>query len=148
MNTKDIKLSKNFSLSEFTRTSSSEDNTPNEEQIEAIRLLVEMILQPLRDLYGKPIRINSGFRSSAVNSAIGGVDSSQHSKGEAVDITGGSIEENQILFDLIVENFPFDQIIDEFGMRWVHVSYRKNRLRRQKLRAVKKNGRTIYEVIK
>lgn len=148
MNTKDIKLSKNFSLSEFTRTSSSEDNTPNEEQIEAIRLLVEMILQPLRDLYGKPIRINSGFRSSAVNSAIGGVDSSQHSKGEAVDITGGSVEENQILFNLIVENFPFDQIIDEFGMRWVHVSYRKNRLRRQKLRAVKKNGRTIYEVIK
>lgn len=148
MNTKDIKLSKNFSLSEFTRTSSSEDNTPNEEQIEAIRLLVEMILQPLRDLYGKPIKINSGFRSSAVNSAIGGVDSSQHSKGEAVDITGGSVEENQILFNLIVENFPFDQIIDEFGMRWVHVSYRKNRLRRQKLRAVKKNGRTIYEVIK
>ena len=148
MNTKDIKLSKNFSLSEFTRTSSSEDNTPNEEQIEAIRLLVEVILQPLRDLYGKPIRINSGFRSSAVNSAIGGADSSQHSKGEAVDITGGSVEENQILFDLIVENFPFDQIIDEFGMRWVHVSYRKNRLRRQKLRAVKKNGRTIYEVIK
>ena len=93
MNTKDIKLSKNFSLSEFTRTSSSEDNTPNEEQIEAIRLLVEMILQPLRDLYGKPIKINSGFRSSAVNSAIGGVDSSQHSKGEAVDITGGSVEE-------------------------------------------------------
>lgn len=141
-----MKLSKNFSLSELTRTSTGLDNTPNEEQIENLRLLVENVLQPARDALG-PIKITSGFRSPEVNARVGGAPTSQHTKGEAVDLmmSGGQKK----LLDWIIENVEFDQIISEFPDKlgrplWVHVSYREGNNRNEKLKAVKIGGRVKY----
>ena len=99
--------------------------------------LVEHILDPLREAYGKPIMVNSGYRSAALNKAIGGAISSQHMKGQAADITAGSRKENQKLFDLVVKlGLPYDQLIFEKGDKregpdWVHVSCDPDRTRKQ-----------------
>jgi hypothetical protein len=87
----------------------------------------------LREWYGKPITVNSGYRCEALNKAIGGAKSSQHMLGEAADITVGSKEENEKLFDYIKDNLEFDQLINESDFSWVHVSYREGRLRKQVL---------------
>jgi hypothetical protein len=87
----------------------------------------------LREWYGKPIIVNSGYRCEALNKAIGGAKSSQHMLGEAADITVGSKEENEKLFDYIKDNLEFDQLINESNFSWVHVSYREGRLRKQVL---------------
>src|SRR6056300_711478 len=128
-----MKLSANLSLGEFTRSQTAKrrgiDNTPKGEHLEAAKLLAEKIFQPIREHFGKPIFISSGYRSMALNEAIGGSKTSQHSKGEAIDIDmdhrGGP--ENEEVFHYIRENLPFDQLIWEFGTDkrpdWVHVSY-------------------------
>jgi hypothetical protein len=95
--------------------------------------LIEAVLDPLREWYGKPIIVNSGYRCEALNKAIGGAKSSQHMLGEAADITVGSKEENEKLFDYIKDNLEFDQLINESDFSWVHVSYREGRLRKQVL---------------
>ncbi len=118
-----MNLTKNFTLEELTVTNSGLDNTPNCEEIGRLRVLCEKVLQPLRELYGKPIIVNSGFRSQAVNKAVGGAKNSQHAFGEAADITGGNAKENEILYNLVKNNFIFDQLIDEHNFRWVHISY-------------------------
>ena len=82
----------------------------------------------MREWYGKPIIVNSGYRCEALNKAIGGAKSSQHMLGEAADITVGSKEENEKLFDYIKDNLEFDQLINESDFSWVHVSYREGRL--------------------
>jgi hypothetical protein len=87
----------------------------------------------LREWYGKPIIVNSGYRCEALNKAIGGAKSSQHMLGEAADITAGSKEENEELFNYIKDNLEFDQLINESDFSWVHVSYREGRLRKQVL---------------
>lgn len=87
----------------------------------------------MREWYGKPIIVNSGYRCEALNKAIGGAKSSQHMLGEAADITVGSKEENEKLFDYIKDNLEFDQLINESDFSWVHVSYREGRLRKQVL---------------
>jgi hypothetical protein len=87
----------------------------------------------LREWYSKPIIVNSGYRCEALNKAIGGAKSSQHMLGEAADITVGSKEENEKLFDYIKDNLEFDQLINESDFSWVHVSYREGRLRKQVL---------------
>ena len=100
----------------------------------------------MREAYGKPIIVTSGSRCEKLNKAVGGAASSQHVKGEAADIrsVADTPEENQKLFDLIVKlGLPFDQLIDEYGYDWVHVSFGA-RHRRQKLKAVKRNGKTVY----
>lgn len=141
-----MQLSENFSLEELIRTSTGLDNTPNEEQIENLRNLVVNVLQPAREALG-PIRITSGFRAPEVNAKIGGAASSQHTKGEAADLmmSGGQ----KRLLDWIIANVEFDQIISEFPDKngnpaWVHVSYRKGNNRKQKLKAIKSNGKTKY----
>jgi zinc D-Ala-D-Ala carboxypeptidase len=136
-------MSNNFTLEELTVTKTGLPNTPNETEILNLQALVDNILQPLRDKYGKPITVISGFRSSQVNKAIGGSTTSQHSKGEAADITTGSKEGNKELFDIIKDNLPFDQLIDEFDYAWIHVSFGP-RHRKEVLRATKKNNRTVY----
>lgn len=91
-----------------------------------------MVLDPLRDAYGKPIRVNSGYRSPALNKAVKGSKTSQHVKGQAADITGGNKQENKKLFELAQElNLPYCQLIDERGFTWVHISYDKNNVKRQ-----------------
>jgi hypothetical protein len=138
-------VTKNFTLQELTKTSVKADNTPTAQHIAALKALCDNVLQPARDALG-PLKINSGYRSAKVNAAVGGSSTSQHSKGEAADLnySGG----NDVLFHWLVENVEFDQIIWEFGTdkapSWVHVSYSNTKNRKQKLKAVKLNGKTKY----
>jgi hypothetical protein len=122
------------------------DNSPSKEVERSLTALVEKILDPLREAYGKPIIVTSGYRCARLNKVVGGAPSSQHVKGEAADIRSvqDTPEENKKLYDLIVKlKLPFDQLINEHGYDWVHVSFGA-RHRRQQLRAVWKNGKTIY----
>lgn len=150
-------LSKNFSLDEMTRSSTAKskriDNTPNEAQIEFMVELCQSVLQPIRDKFG-PVKVNSGFRSAKLNTAIGGSTSSQHCglNGAAADIYFqlGRAE----VFHWIKENLRFDQLIWEFGDEnesldgngpaWIHVSYNYGKNRNQILKAIKENGKTKY----
>ena len=147
-----MQLTKNFTLEELTRSSKAKalriDNSPNQEQLANLKALAENILQPLRDSLGFPINITSGLRVPALNEAVRGSKTSQHTKGEAVDIKVSG--KNKVIFDWIVNNLDYDQIISEFPNEsgepsWVHVSYKKNEVNRnQKLKAIKQNGRTRY----
>ena len=130
-----MKLTDHFSLAELTVTSQPLQNIPNDEQIENLRILATEILEPLRIKFGKPIKINSGFRSDAVNKAIGGSKTSQHCKGQASDL---NCDDNALLFGIIRKNFKFTQLIWEGGNsqqpKWVHVGYDKNNLKCEVLR--------------
>jgi len=129
------------------------DNTPNDEQLDNMELIAEKIFEPLREYVGGPIKINSFFRSAKLNTAIGGSKTSQHCKGQAMDIddTFGKAT-NAEMYHFIKENLDFDQMIWEFGdddnPNWVHVSYVSPEKNRKKcLKAYKENGRTRYMVI-
>lgn len=128
-----MQLTKNFSLAELTATNTGIDNIPTQEVIGNLRLLAEKVLQPARERFGKPITVNSGYRSKAVNARVGGAASSQHMTGQAADITTGSKTENRKLF-AILETMDYDQLIDEKDMSWIHVSYKVSGNRRQKLK--------------
>ncbi len=108
-------------------------NEPNESQLESMKVVANMLFEPLREWYGKPIKINSFFRCEALNTAVGGSKTSQHCKGEAIDISAGSKEENKKLFDHIKANFVFDQLINEYDYSWVHISYKVGMNRNQTL---------------
>lgn len=129
---------KYFTLKELTRSTTATakgiDNTPTPEVEKNLTLLVENVLDPLRDIYGKPITVNSGYRCPELNKAVGGSKTSDHVKGFAADITGGSKEENERLFNIIKHNFHFSQLIDEKNFSWVHVSYNPNNLKNQTLK--------------
>ena len=150
-------ISKNISYKEgvYSNTAIRRgiDNVPNEDQLSNMKLLAEKVFQPLREWVGKPIKINSFFRSPELNKAIGGSGKSQHCKGQAIDIddTFGYVS-NAEMYHWIKENLDFDQMIWEFGdddnPNWVHVSYvspEKNRNRC--LKAYKDKGKTKYMVI-
>lgn len=128
---------KHFTIEEMTESSTAKakdiDNTPSQEILAKLQKLIEAILDPLREWYGKPIRVNSGYRCEALNKAVDGSNTSQHKLGEAADITAGSKEENKKLFEYIKDNLPFDQLINESDFSWIHVSYREGRLRKQVL---------------
>lgn len=111
------------------------DNTPTDDVKENLEALIENILDPLREVYGKPIYINSGYRCPELNKAVGGVSTSEHQSGRAADIDTHDYEENKKLFKLIQElNLPFRQLIDESNLSWVHVSYNPNDIKRQVLK--------------
>ena len=124
------KKMKYFSIKELCQSKVAEkygiDNTPSEEAKENLQNLIDEVLDPCREKYGKPITVNSGYRSKQLNAKIGGVDTSDHLTGEAADITGGSVAENRKIFRILVENGKFDQLIWEKGGQWVHVSWRGN----------------------
>lgn len=128
---------KYFSIKEMTKSNTATakgiNNTPDQTVTDNLTKLIETVLDPLREWYGKPIIVNSGYRCEALNKAIGGAKSSQHMLGEAADITVGSKEENEKLFNYIKDNLEFDQLINESDFSWVHVSYREGRLRKQVL---------------
>lgn len=128
-----MQLTKNFSLAELTATNTGIDNTPTQEVIGKLLNLASKVLQPARERFGKPITVNSGYRSKAVNARVGGAASSQHMTGQAADITTGSKTENRKLF-AILETMDYDQLIDEKDMSWIHVSYKVSGNRRQKLK--------------
>ena len=149
-----MQLSKNLILAEVIRSETAKrkgiSNMPTPEHIENFKKLAENVFQPIRDHFGVPIYISSGYRSKALNKAVGGSLSSQHCQGEAIDIDmdGTSITNKQI-FDFIKDNLVFDQMIWEFGTDknpgWVHVSYESTgKQRKQILKAVKIKGKTSY----
>ncbi len=136
-----MKIGKFFTLEELTRTGTKLPNVPNSQQIEALTELVKNVLDPVRVLLNSPIGINSGFRSAIVNTSIGGTSNSQHCKGQAADLDA---DNNALLFRLIRDNCPFDQLIwergDEKQPGWVHVSYRADGKNRKEI--LRFNGKT------
>lgn len=121
---------KYFTIAELCKSETADllgiDNRCKKEHVVNMTALVDNVLDPLREAYGKPITVNSGFRCPALNKAVKGSATSDHMNGCAADITGGSPKENKRLFYLIQElGLPFDQLIDEKNFAWVHVSYRK-----------------------
>jgi zinc D-Ala-D-Ala carboxypeptidase len=146
-------LSKNFTLAELTSSATatrlSIDNTPTSAVINCLRSLTENILQPIRDRYGIPFSPNSGYRSRALNQAIGGSTTSDHMSGRAVDLKLPGVS-NLDLALWIQNNLNFDQLILEFytignpTSGWVHCSYRDIANRKEVLTAFKKNGHILY----
>ena len=103
------------------------DNTPNSIVVNNLQQLVQYILDPLREEFGKAIYVTSGYRCLKLNKAVGGSITSQHCKGLAADITAKSKLDNVKLFKLIQNlQLPFDQLIDENNYSWIHVSYSDN----------------------
>ena len=122
---------KYFTIKELCKSSTAIqkriNNSPDSEIVNNLEQLVDNILDPLREEFGKPIKVNSGYRSSELNKAVGGAKTSQHVLGLAADITAGSRLGNKKLFALIQQmNLPFDQLIDEKSYSWIHVSYSIN----------------------
>ncbi len=134
-------ISKHISYSEATHSNTAKakgiDNTPNEVQLAAMKLVAEKCFEPLREWYGKPIRINSFFRNEQTNKAVKGSKTSDHVKGMAIDLDAGSNSENLKLFNWLKDNVEFKQLIHEYGDKsgpeWVHISYDPKDLRTQLL---------------
>jgi hypothetical protein len=112
-------------------------NFPTAKQEENLRLLVENLLDPIRERWGKPISIGSGFRNARVNALVGGASNSQHMQGCAADLQTGSIDTNRQLFNLIQSMGGFDQLINEYGYKWVHVSYNPDGKQRGQVLTIK-----------
>lgn len=141
-----MRLGRYFTLDELTVSQTAArmglSNVPSGPALESLRALVENILDPLRALVASPVVVNSGYRSSAVNRAVGGSASSQHRLGEAADIIVPGMPVHRVCEVIRAAGLPYDQLINEFGS-WVHVSY-SPRHRRQFLKAVRHNGKTQY----
>ena len=154
-----MNLSKNLTLAEVTKSTTAKrlgiDNTPDDWVTENLRQVAINIFQPLRDSFGCPIYVSSGYRSGELNTAIGGSKRSQHVEGRAfdldADVYGGCT--NAQIFNWIKDNLEFDQLIWEFGDSdnpdWVHVSYVYDGINRKRcLKACRDdNGKTYYEVM-
>lgn len=151
-----MNLSKNLTLAEMVNSDSAKrngiSNNPTDDHINNMEVLAEKVFQPIRDHFGVPIHISSGYRSAALNKAIGGSQTSQHSKGQAMDIDMDNTSiTNAQLFHWIKDNLEFDQLIWEFGTTknpaWVHVSYvaaGKGKNRKQVLIGKKIADKTVY----
>lgn len=145
-------ISAHISFTEATFSKTAEQfgirNLPNMEELHNMRRLAEKVFEPLRVHIGEPIRINSFYRSIELNRKIGGSATSQHCRGQAMDISRqGQSYTNADLFKYIRDHLAFDQLIWEFGTaqepEWVHVSY-TDQNRKQVLRSLIQNGKTIY----
>jgi hypothetical protein len=150
-----MNLTENVSLKELTKSESATrfgiSNEPTEEALSNLQKLATHILQPVRDHFGKPLIITSGYRSPELCLKIGSTTTSQHTKGQASDFEIGGIA-NKDLSDWIHQNLDYDQLILEFwkpedpNSGWVHCSYKgEGQNRKQYLRAFTENGRTKYE---
>ena len=149
-----MKLSKNFTLSEFTKSQTALrkglDNSMPEEHLEAAKLLAEHVLQPVRDHFGIT-SINSGYRGEALNKAVGGSAKSQHCKGQAADIEVPGVSTFEVA-KWIERHTDFDQVILEFytpgipDSGWVHVTYNTEGNRKKSLTASKVGGKTHYSL--
>jgi zinc D-Ala-D-Ala carboxypeptidase len=117
-----MNLSPNFTLEELTHTDHRNlDNTPNDAELENLVRLAEFLEQVKEVLGGKPVIVNSAFRSKAVNDAVGSKDSSQHRRGCAADIRVVGMKPDEVVRAIIEADLPYDQVIREFD-RWTHVS--------------------------
>jgi zinc D-Ala-D-Ala carboxypeptidase len=148
-----MNLTTNFSLHELTKSETALrhnlPNDPDEKAIANLKVLCEQVLQPVRDHYGKGVKVNSGFRHPDVNAAVGGSKTSDHCQGQAADIEIPGVP-NHELAEYIAQNYKFTQVILEFytpgipDSGWVHVSYDPSNLKGQTLTATKKDGKTVY----
>ena len=148
-----MNLTTNFSLHELTKSETALrldlDNTPDEQATENLRLLCEKVLQPVRDHFGKGVKVNSAYRSPESNAAVGGSKTSDHCKGMAADIEIPGVA-NADLAQWIMDNLDYTQLILEFytvgipDSGWVHVSYDPDNLKKQELTATKVAGKTTY----
>lgn len=149
-----MRLSKNFTLAEFTKSQTAErkgiDNTPNEEHLENAKALFENVVQKVRDNFG-PTVLNSGYRGPELNEAVGGSKTSQHCHGQAADIEVPGVPNAEVA-EWIKENCDFDQLILEFytvgvpDSGWVHVSYKgEGENRKSILTAMREGGKTVYK---
>ena len=151
-----MKLSNNLSVVEVTKSNTAKrcgiSNEPTIEHLENLKAIALNIFQPARDYFKKPIYVSSGYRSESLNKKIGGSKTSQHSKGQALDLdahTFGGIT-NKDLFNFISEHTDFDQLIWEFGTEdepdWVHVSYTSNGINRgERLIAFREKNKVKYK---
>jgi hypothetical protein len=134
-------ISKHISYLEATHSDTAKakgiSNVPNEVQLAAMKLVAEKCFEPLREWYGKPIKINSFYRSHELNKAVKGSKTSDHVKGMAIDLDAGSNAENLKLFNWLKDNVEYKQLIYEYGDKsgpeWVHISYDPKDLRTQLL---------------
>lgn len=152
-----MKLSKNLSLKEVTRSTTAQrlgiDNTPTEEHIENLKYLAENVFQPMREHFAVPIFVSSGYRGPELNKAVGGSPRSFHCHGMALDLDQdyrNTTLGNGTIFHYIKDNLPFTELIYEFGddngPDWVHVALAKGREDEKKVKIAKKvNGKTVYE---
>ena len=151
------KISKHITYAEAIHSNTAKrkgiDNTPNPTQVDAMKLLAEKVFEPLREWTSGPIKVNSFFRSVALNESIGGAASSQHCKGQAIDIDDVyGCKSNAEMYNWIKDNLDFDQMIWEFGTdmnpNWVHISYvSEDKNRNRCLKAYKENNKTKYKII-
>lgn len=148
-----MKLSNNFTLEELTYSKTAEEkkiiNIPKVEHIKNLQLLCDHILQPVRDAFQMPIKITSGYRSPELCLAVGSTIKSQHTEGKAADFEIEGIPNLQ-LANWIYKTLEFDQLILEFwnpaedNSGWVHCSYNVNNNRREYLKAIRIDGKTVY----
>jgi hypothetical protein len=153
-----MNLSKNLSLKEVIKSNTATrlgiDNTPEQWEINNLRAVADNVFQPLRDHFGIPIGVSSGYRCKALNKAIGGSKYSQHMIGEALDLDAdiyGGLKNSEI-FNYIKKNLEWDQMIWEFGddeePDWVHVSYKESGNNRKQIkRAYRDSSGVYYKVI-
>ena len=147
-------LTKNFTLEELTKSETALrfdlDNAPNDEQLANLVALCECILQPVRDHFGKGVKINSGLRTPEVNAKVGGSKTSDHCKGMAADIEIPGVANADLAQFIVDSGMEFRQLILEFytpgipDSGWVHVSYNPADNKKQVLTATKQNGKTVY----
>jgi len=148
-----MNLTKNFTLAEMTKSETALrhglENNPGEQELAALQLLAEKVLQPVRDHYGKGVKVNSAYRHPDVNQRVGGSRNSDHTRGQAADIEIPGVA-NAELAEWIKDNLEFRQLILEFytpgipDSGWVHVSYVAEDNKKEVLTATKKDGKTVY----
>jgi hypothetical protein len=155
-----MKLSKYVSLAEVTRSDTAKrkgiSNEPTPEHLENLKVICEDVFDKVREHFGVPLFISSGYRSAALNKAIGGSSTSDHNLGRALDLDQdghGNGVRNKDVFNYIKDNLEFDQLIMEFKRAdgdcdWVHVGYRKGANRKQVLEAYRDGGKTKYKPYK
>ena len=148
-----MNISDHISLKEAIRSNTAKrlgiDNMPDNDTLVTMQITAQHLFEPLRNHFNEPIYISSFYRCEELNKAIGGSASSQHCKGEAIDIDDVySKVTNADFFNYIKDRLEFDQLIWEFGddenPDWVHVSYNLGRNRMRILKAIKENGKTKY----
>ena len=148
-------ISKHINWREAIRSETAKkkeiENTPGELVVQNMKKLAKNVFEPLREWANEPIRVNSFYRSPELCIAIGSKTTSQHTKGQAIDIDATGDKTNSDLFNYIKDNLDFDQLIWEFGddenPDWIHVSYiGVNGNRNRILKAVKKGRKTTYQI--
>jgi hypothetical protein len=127
-----MNVSKHITIEEATMSPTALrlgiDNVPSEKELESMKLVAEKCFEPLREWYGKPIKVNSFFRCKALNDAVGSNDRSYHRLGMAIDMGAGSKEENEKLYNWCRDNLKFTELINEYNFSWVHIAYNPNSL--------------------